>query len=254
VATTNQVAAADAASSTAVCVFGVTWAAIAPDAGDVRGLEYREIAAVVAAAPAQPIRLRRRDLLRHRDVLQQAFGVGTVLPLRFGAVFATPAAVVDDLLAARYDELVRLLRQFDGLAELRVCAAYEEQAILAELVRSDARIARLREATRSGGRQAEPLRIELGEAVARALDARRGRDGDELVHTLCARARDAVIEERQSELEVFRGSFLVEQAEVGSFNGLLESVAGREQGRTAFTCTGPLPPYSFVALSTGHPG
>jgi hypothetical protein len=38
---------------------------------------------------------------------------------------------------------------------------------------------------------------------------------------------------------------------VGAFDELLESVALNERHRLGFTCTGPLPPHSFVDLRGG---
>src|SRR5215813_14241624 len=112
-------------------------------------LEHREIAAIVSPVGADPLRAKRRDLLRHSEVLQQAFAHAPVLPLRFGTVLASDDAVVDELLGARYEELVQLLQQFEGTSELRLRAMFVEQSVLGEIVEQDARIARLRESTRT---------------------------------------------------------------------------------------------------------
>ena len=167
-------------SETSVYVYGVTWAdgaAVPNSAGrDVAVVEQGELAAIVSPAPNGPVRTRRRELMRHLDVLQAVFASKTVLPVQFGSVFPGRAIVADELLSERYEELIELLHQFDGLAELRIRAAYREEAILAEIVEHDRNVARLRELTRAAGRGADPLRVQLGEAVARGLTARRARD------------------------------------------------------------------------------
>ena len=60
------------------------------------------------------MRARRRDLTRHSDVIAAAFRNGAVVPLRFGTVFPSPEAVVDELLEPRRAELTRLLCELEG--------------------------------------------------------------------------------------------------------------------------------------------
>src|SRR5206468_3653291 len=81
---------------------------------------------------------KRRDLLRHAEVLGTALEHGTVLPLRFGVVFENATALVEDLLLPRYAELVQLLGRFEGRVELSVKAFFREEAILAELAQQQA--------------------------------------------------------------------------------------------------------------------
>src|SRR3954470_19380795 len=138
---------------------------------EVQLLEHGDLAAIVSAVNDEPLRAKRRDLLRHSDVLQQAFAHAPVLPFRFGTVLSSEDAV-NELLAGRYEELVALLQRFEGTSELRLRATFVERSVLAEIVQEDARIARLREATRAIG-AADPRRVALGEAVAGALAAKR---------------------------------------------------------------------------------
>jgi hypothetical protein len=243
---------------TSVYVYGVTWAdgtASRRGAGvggaDVGAVEHGDIAAVVSVVPAGPVRATRRDLMRHMDVLQHVFGSATVLPLQFGSLFSDHEVVEAGLLAERYDELVDLLQRFDGLAELRIRASYQEQAVLAEIVQGDPKIARLREQTRDTG-ASDPRRIHLGEAVARALTARRAQDAQAIVKGLRPLARDAVVDDPRTELEVLRASYLVEQRKIRAFDARMDELSRPERERISFTYTGPLPPHSFVALSQGR--
>src|SRR5205814_127109 len=137
----------------------VTWAegaAVPPSkgisGGAVRSVEHGELAAIVSPAPDGPVRTKRRELLCHLDVVRNVFESKTVLPLQFGSVFPDGDAVADELLAARHDELASLLEQFEGLAELRIRAAYRDNEILAEIVASDPKLLRLRELTQAAGR------------------------------------------------------------------------------------------------------
>jgi hypothetical protein len=229
-------------------VYGVTWAD-GPPSGAVMGvcdasvleIEHGELVALVSELPSADIRARRRDLLRHAEVIQQAFDRRTVVPLEFGTLFASEDDVVTDLLEPRYEDLVALLQQLDGLVELTVRAFYDEAGVLAAIVRDEPEIAALRGA----GGQAQQVR--LGEAVAAALAHRRDRDGDEIVATLSSLARQAFAEERVTELEVVRAAFLVERSGVDGFDARAEELAQQFGGVIRFKLTGPLPPHHFVS-------
>jgi hypothetical protein len=229
-------------------VYGVTWADGAREraeggVGDasVRVLEHGELAALVSDLPSAEIRARRRDLLRHADVLQQAFEEHVVVPLGFGTVFASGDDVVEELLEPRYEELVALLQDLDGMVELTVRAFYEESLVLATIVRDDPRIAALR------GSQSPGDQVRLGEAVAQALADRRGRDADEIVAELSAHAREVVVEERIAEFELVRAAFLVDRDAVAELDSRAEELAERFGGVVRFKLTGPLPPHHFVS-------
>lgn len=229
-------------------VYGVTWAD-GPPSGAMQGVcdtsvlevEHGELVALVSELPSADIRARRRDLLRHAEVLQQAFDRSTVVPLEFGTLFENEDDVVARLLEPRYEDLVALLQQLDGLVELTVRAFYDEDGVLAAIVRDEPEVAALRGA----GGQAEQVR--LGEAVAQALARRRDRDADEIVAALSSLARKAFVEERVAELEVVRAAFLVERSRVAELDSQAEELAERFAGVVRFKLTGPLPPHHFVS-------
>jgi hypothetical protein len=228
-------------------VYGVTWADGAIGAGrgvsdaSVHALEHGELVALVSDLPSAEIQARRRDLLRHADVLQQAFERTTVVPLGFGTVFESGDHVVSELLEPRYEELVALLQRLDGLVELTVRAFYDDSAVLAAIVNDEPRIAALRGATGHGAQ------VQLGEAVADALAGRRNRDADEIVAALSSLAHDVVVEERVAEFEVVRAAFLLERSRTDEFDAEAEELARRHEGVVRFKLTGPLPPHHFVA-------
>jgi hypothetical protein len=228
-------------------VYGVTWADGASAAAQgvldasVETLEHGELAALVSELPSADVRARRRDLLRHAEVLQQVFERRTVVPLEFGTLFASEDDVVSDLLESRYEDLVALLQRLDGLVELTVRAFYDESLVFAAIVQDEPEVAALRGA----GGQAQQVR--LGEAVAEALARRRNRDADEIVAELSSLSREVVVEERVAELEVVRAAFLVERSESAGFDDQTEELAARFGGVIRFKLTGPLPPHHFVS-------
>jgi hypothetical protein len=241
-------------SLTALYCYGVTWAqSVAPvrSAGlggkAVEPVTFGELAALVSEAPAGKVRARRADLMCHFDVLGAAFENGTVLPMRFGIVFDDERVLVEEFLRPRHDELAGLLRELHDKVELRVTAFYREDEILAEIVRDNPRVARLREVTREQG--AQPLMLELGELVAAELQARAARDGRAIVERLRPLSLRYELDEEPIENQVLRGSFLVERKRVPAVDEALDDLASGQAGRIDFKYVGPLPPHSFVDLT-----
>jgi len=210
-------------------------------------VHFGELAALTSPVPPGRARARRNDLLRHFEVVGTAFEQGTVLPLRFGIVFDDEESLVEDFLKPRHDELVALLRELRDRVELRVSAHYREEAILAEIVHENSRVARLREATQEN--PAHPLLLELGELVAAELQARTVRDARALLERLRRLALHYELDEEPIEQQVLRGSFLVERRRVEAFDAALEEIASKQAGRIDFKLVGPLPPHSFVGLT-----
>ena len=214
----------------------------------VEALPFRTVTALGSEA-AVPIRARRRELMSHAEVLNELAVDQTVLPLRFGTTVPAAEAVVAEVLEPRHDELVGLLKRFEGRVELLVKAYYREEAILAEIVREEPRIAKLRAAT--SGRPAAVAhadRIELGSAVARALEARTAADGAVILDTLRPFAQDVHVDDTPIEHQVLKASVLVARRDVAKVDRALEALAGRNAGRIHFKYVGPLAPHSFVAL------
>lgn len=125
-----------------------------------------DVAVLVSRLKNDRVRAKRRDLLAHSDVLQEAHGNGVVLPLRFGMLFDSEDQLRERLIGPRRDELLSLLDEFDGVAEMRVRATYHDQeSVLADVLQDAPEIVRLREHARS---QSDLVR--LGELVAKRFE------------------------------------------------------------------------------------
>lgn len=227
---------------TATYVYGVAERGLAlRGSGVVDGrlgtIEHGSLAAIISPVPSLQLRAKRRDLLAHQDVLERAFARGTVIPFRFGTVFADEDSVFSELLEPRHDAFARLLASLRNVVELSVRAYYIEEAVLRELVAESPNIARLK------GRGND---VALGEAVADALAAKRAAEAAAIERVLVPLANDAVIEPPRTDYELFRGAFLVERAEIDTFDLEMNTFARERDGTIVFKYVGPLPPHSFV--------
>jgi len=214
----------------------------------VRAVTGGELAALVSALPDQQLRVRRRDLVNHLRVLEEAFAATTIIPCAFGMVLASDDAVASELLETRRDELRGLLRRLDGFGQLNVRVSYDEDVVLEEIVRADPTIAQLRVETREHG-GAYDLRMRLGELVAGALAATRERDARMILERLSANAADIAVD--SSGEGVVKASFLVGREGSIGFDRELEDIAREQAPRLRVEVVGPLPPTAFASLERG---
>lgn len=252
IATSEQATSEETRARTGAYVYGVVRSGSldAIGAKGVSGLPVEivdgdGVAALVSGLSAGELRVRRRDLRRHLDVIEEAFGKTTILPCRFGTLADSRADVRSDLLDARRDELLNGLAHLDGRVQLNVKAIYDEDVLLAAIVAEDPEVARLREATRTLGDAGYYERLRLGERVAAAVAARREQDARRIVDALSAQAEDVVLDQPPPEAAL-KASFLVQRERLERFDAALEQTAAAEQPTLRFDVIGPLPPSAFA--------
>lgn len=237
----------------------------------VEVLPCGDIAAVVSRVevaefgPAA-LRARLRDevwleaaVRGHDRVVGAVHGQRTVLPTRFGCVYAS----IRDLaaaLAGAHDCLLAQLERLDGCDEwgvrLYVDAQTMRETVAAE--NSAVRSTRRELATARPGR-AFFLRRKLSDTVAaetaRAVAHLARAAYDRLARRAVSGRLDAQrrgSRDPDEEIEVLRAAFLVRSAEVHAFlEDFHRLVEGQRGLRGDFS--GPWPPYSFAALGEGAP-
>ena len=243
----------DTRVSEALYVYGVVRAGALPsiEAEGVAGapvelVERDGLAALVSPLSNVDLRVKRRDLHRHLEVIEAAFADTTILPCPFGTVVASRDEVETGLLGAAHRELVAGIEQLDGTVQMNVKAVYDEDALLREIVSADREIGRLRERTRGSGNAGYYERLRLGELVAARVAEHRERDADRLVGELAAASVDVFVEEA-GEGCAFKASFLVPKGQLNRFDASLEAISQKEQPLLLFEVIGPLPPTAFAA-------
>lgn len=214
-------------------------------------VEAGGIAALVSDVPNRELVLGREEMATHEQVLEAAMRHGTVLPMRFGVVMASAEAVRGEFLQRHHDDLDRQLQELDGHAEMRLRGVYEESALMRRVVQENPRIARMREALRDVPEAAAHFqKIALGELIAEAVDRRREADTEAIVGPLQALAAATELAAPAHERIAVQASFLVDLDELDAFDAAVEDAGRRFSGLIRFRLTGPLPPHSFVHLTT----
>jgi hypothetical protein len=180
----------------------------------VRVLREGELAAIVSDAPEE-LRPKRRDLLAHQRVLDEAGAGGVVLPMRFGS--ASPDDdTVTTVLAERAEHFLERLRTLDRTAEYNIKANHDEEAVLRLIMADHDDIRSLAEANREAGGGTQEQKIRLGEMIAAAVQAREATDAELLQQALEPMA-EAVSVGPQSTGWLANLSFLVGRGSVEQF-------------------------------------
>lgn len=209
-------------------------------------------AALVSELEQRELKLGREELLAHARVLENAVSSGTVLPMRFGIVMEGEEEVRQRLLRAHSDELRVQLERFADTVEVSIRASYDEQRLMSEVVAENPEIRRLRESLRGKPEDATYYdRIRLGELVSKAVERKREADSSRILEALSPFSADVEVAPPAHERVALNGAFLVERKRLQDFDQVLEGFAEGQGGRLQFKYTGPLPPASFVELSTG---
>ena len=238
-------------------VYGV----VPGDAGSpprVRGIGRKQIkvvradglGALTSDVPPGDLEAGREELLAHSKVLERALEQGTVLPMQFGVVMPNEAAVRDQLLDPHRPELEEQLREMNGKVEVNVKAIYDEQAVLSEVINENPQIERLRTGLRGKPEDATYYdRIQMGELIAEAMNAKRDGDGSEILHRLAPHADEIEVGQPVHERMVVNASFLIERGRLNEFNAGLDQIASEQGDRMRFKYVGPVAPHSFVELA-----
>lgn len=209
-------------------------------ASALRRLDAEGVTAVVSDAPPG-LRAKRRDVLAHQHVLEELGRQGTVLPMRFGVVARDEDSLRQELVEDNEAHLA-ILADLAGRAEFNVKVFCDEEMLIREAALNDPSVQRLREHT-----DTIDERIQLGEAVAAAIEARELAIEQGVLETLAPRSTRHV-RGPQVKGAAANASFLVDSDDAEEFVAAVEELGAALGEDIRIQRTGPLPPYSFVSV------
>jgi hypothetical protein len=215
----------------------------------VRILEAAGLAAIVSDAP-EGLRPKRKDLLAHQNVLNEAGAGGTVLPLRFGSV-AQDDETVKGVLAERSEHYEERLKALADRVEYNVKATHNEEAVLHRVMATNPELRALTESNRQAGGGSYEDRLRLGEMVVAAVQNLEAEDATEL-QSILEPAADAISVGPESTGWLANLSFLVDRKSAEVFLAAVEEVR-KGYPHLELRVNGPLPPYSFVEPGPAQP-
>ncbi len=231
-------------------------------------IPYRDISAVVSDAALEAPEPTIKHVLAHEGVIEEAMAEHTVLPLRFGVVFASEARV-KEMLAENYPQCKENLVRLDGKVELGLKVLWGEEEIRREVEKASERVARFREEMAGRAQELKRARgtpamrgksyylqmklekdvTQLKQLVREEMEVAREKEALRIFQDLRGQATDACLTRLLDQSMILNAAFLVSRIEVESFSqrvGELKS-ANVEKGMK-FALSGPWPPYNFVCL------
>jgi hypothetical protein len=218
--------------------------------GTVRVVAEGDMAALVSDLPPDHTPGRLEDLEAHRRVLSEAIKHGTTLPMRFGTVMDSDDVVRERLLERHAPELSDVLRNLDGHVQMTVKAFYADNALLEDVMAAQPELARESAAlAQRPAAEARAARVQLGELVAKAVEARRAEVESALSNRLSPLAADIRVEPPTSDRVAFSAHLLVHRDRRGALDDEIRRLGETLAGVLAFRYIGPLAPFSFADLS-----
>jgi hypothetical protein len=219
--------------------------------GEVRVVRNGDLAALVSDVDLDKPLGRPDDLYAHEELLDAIAGDVPVLPLRFGAVVSSDEAVADELLGAHNDEFASALEQLEGHAEYVVRGRYVEDAILREVLEEDPRAGELRDQLKGADEDAtRDLRMQLGEIVSNAIEAKREQDARALGDAVADHVAASVTRSPTDDLDAVHAGFLVDLDAARGLEKAVDRLARNWDGRIELQLRGPLAAYDFVGTTT----
>ncbi|GFP30520.1 GvpL/GvpF family gas vesicle protein [Candidatus Hakubella thermalkaliphila] len=220
------------------------------DRGDgVYTIGYQDLSAVISNSPMTKYVVSRENMTAHEKVIEEVMKDYSVLPVRFCTV-ATSAEEVRNLLRKRYTEFKNLLRDMDNKTELGVRALWKNMnAIFQEIVDENKKIKQLREKIAAKpSDQTYADKIALGEMVKASLEAKKEREGREILDGLKKSSVDFRTNKIYGDNMILNAAFLVDRSREKEFDNQVDELSTKYDGRIKFKYVGPVPPFNFVNI------
>jgi len=214
--------------------------------GEVRLVRTGPVAIVVSSVSDQLV-LQDHDAVTYLDTLTALLRDGPVLPVRFATVVTDEDEASHELLGPAED-LVEMLDEFDGLAEIRLEIAMEEHVEIARLLDASPDLRRLAGQVTGAGTPAD--RIHLGEEISVRLAERRDELGDG-VRAQLETVSAAYAPCRPTDYTVLRQAYLVHRSDLARFDAAVQAVRTRLGRDYTVSSVGPLPPFDFTDVQPG---
>jgi len=224
------------------------------DRGDpVTTIAYKDLGAVVSSIPMTKYVVSKETMICHEKVIEAVMKDHALLPVRFYTV-APNAEEIRSLLRRRYLEFKKLLRELDNKVELGLKVFWRDMdCIFQEIVKENAEIKALRaKMTGCSAKEAGQDKGALGEMLKLALENKRAKEREVLLQPLRQLSSDSCLNMTYSDDMLLNATFLVDRSREKEFDGEVEELAARYNGRIEFKYVGPVPPYSFVNIVVGE--
>jgi hypothetical protein len=215
--------------------------------GPVTVVRHGEVGALISEVPIDAPLGLPDHLIAYRELLDSVAVAVPVLPVRFGTVLESREAVAE-LLGVQHDGYLAALGELEGRVEYVVRARYVERTLLTEVLTEHPEAAALRDQLRGQPEDAtRDLRIQLGEMINQAVEARRAADTQRLTDFLAPLSVGIAPQPPGHEQDAANAAFLIERDRRAEFEEAVGQLADEWQERATVRLLGPLAAYDFAA-------
>lgn len=216
--------------------------------GTIETLCHDGLATVVSDCEVKRYDCTRQNMMAHERVLETVLREFNLLPVRFGTVAdsSLPGQDIRKLLDKRSAEFRTLLHDLDGKMELGLKVYWRDEKAVFKEIGDEVEVRRMRLALAGRHAVANPDRVQLGEAVKAALDAKRAAEAEDLLGELRPLASSVRENPLLTDRMVLNAAFLVGKDNERAFDQAVRSLDDRWGTRLHLKYVGPVPPYNFV--------
>lgn len=214
--------------------------------GKVYSLSTGQIAAVVSDVTNDNVRPERARLAAHHEVLKKLMAETTPLPMSFGIVADSPAAV-RRMLARNQEVLLDQLQHVAGKVEMGLRVSWDVENIFEYFVNThpELRIARDR-LLGSNCPPTQEQKIEVGRMFDRLLNDDREAHSDLAMGIFASHKCEIKQLKCRNEREVMNLACLVKREAVPQFEAGVFEIAKQFDNNFALDYNGPWAPHNFV--------
>jgi hypothetical protein len=217
----------------------------------VSSIGFDGLCMVVSDHPLSKFVVNPENMLAHQKVIEAVMKeFGSILPIRFGTIAATPDEI-RNLLNRRYSEFMELLRQFENKVELNVRGTWKNMGMIyKEIDKEHVELQKIRaEIEHLDDNEIRTLKIkEAGNLVEQALIEKKEQQSDRIIDAF----RKSVFEfkhNRTSRDAMFMNTaFLVNSGREVEFDNIMTDLGIKYQDKCDFVYTFPLPIFNFIDL------
>ncbi|MGI0117064.1 GvpL/GvpF family gas vesicle protein [Zooshikella sp. RANM57] len=220
----------------------------------VYSLACNDIAAIVSDLDKSRVRPDRRNIMAHREVLEQLMRqCNGVLPMRFGIV-AQNSMAVKALMSANIMLIKEQMQRVWGQVEMGLRVTWDVDNIYEYFVATHPLLREARDSIMVGGREASRAeKIELGRIFDQLLMEERKQYTDTVVDVLQDYCTEISVGTPKVNNEVMNISCLVKKDEQDDFEKGIFEASKLFNNDYLFNYTGPWAPHSFVDLELQTP-
>jgi len=219
--------------------------------GGIHCVDSKNLSVVVSDSPVmEDYPITRENTVTHQRVIEEVMLMHSpVLPVSFGTVAESTRVLKEKMLEAKEVELLDALGSIEGKVELNLKAIWLDMPkIFQKIVAESPELSRIKQAM-LGKTLGMDDAIEVGKAVAAAVEARREKIKEEIFDLL----KDIAVDHKETKLlgeqMIFNLAFLIPEKKQETFDKIVRNLDEQYADENAyFKYIGPIPPFNFVRV------